>query len=304
MYKTSGDFKHQSVRDLAWAISSPPLISHLSTPCVWPKSEWFEQVYSESLPWLCSVDDNPAELEALLFSQKDRRLGKYFETLWYFWLSQHSRYDIIEHNLQVIIDGQTLGEMDFIVLDKQTGKTLHWEVAVKFYLGTGDTAEMNHWHGPALRDRLDIKVEHLLARQSVFSQTPRVQQWLQQRGILIDGCAVILKGRLYYPWPANTGWQETPEMVSPTQCARQHLRSWWLSADQFDEVFDGDEEFLPLIKTGWMERIPTASVKNSYTKSLIFETVSNNKMRLPLHLSLCKPFGIGGRLFLTGLNWP
>ncbi len=53
---------------------------------------------------------------------------------------------------------------------------------------------MINWHGPNLRDRLDIKVDHLLHRQSVISRDQRVAQWLKRRDLQIDSCAVILKG--------------------------------------------------------------------------------------------------------------
>ncbi len=117
MVKVSSEFKHQSVRDLAWAVSSPPLVSKLTDSCLWPESEWFQQLYEQSLPWLLAVDDDPAELDALIAEQKDRRLGKYFETLWLFWLRHNQPYQLIENNLQVIIDGETVGEIDFIVFD-------------------------------------------------------------------------------------------------------------------------------------------------------------------------------------------
>jgi hypothetical protein len=125
MVKQSAEFKHQSVRDLAWAIVSPPLIAQPSGVCRWPQQFWFERQYEDTLSWLNTLDQDPAELEELLSGQKDRRLGKYFETLWFYWFSHHPRYQIIENNLQIIIDGETFGEMDIIVFDKLTKKTTH-----------------------------------------------------------------------------------------------------------------------------------------------------------------------------------
>ena len=296
MVKNSVEFEHQSVRDLAWALCSPPLISNLSASCVWPESKWYEQIFEQSLPWLLAVDEDPVQLEKLLAAQKDRRLGKYFETLWYFWLCHNPRYQVIEHNLQIIIDGETLGEIDFIVLDKVMKKIMHWEVAVKFYLGVGDTSEMSNWHGPNLRDRLDIKVDHLLHRQSVISRDQRVAQWLKQRGLQVDSCAVILKGRLYYPWQQNA--------ASPEKCCADHLRSRWLNTEQFAQAFDEKQCFWPLINSGWMERIPTLCVKKSYNKKALYETVSNKSIRLPLRLVLYNSSHTRDRLFLVGLEWP
>ena len=304
MISDSSEFKHQSVRDLAWAVASPPLITQPEHGCLWPDSRWYQQAYLQTLPWLNALDDDPAELDNLLAGQKDRRLGKYFETLWYFWLSHHPRYQIIENNLQVIIDGETLGEIDFIVLDKKTKQVLHWEVAIKFYLGVGDTAEMSNWHGPNLRDRLDIKVDHLLHRQSTITNNPRVAEWLAQRGIRIDGCAVILKGRLYYPWHSDVSWSDSSGRTSPALCSADHLRGWWLNTEQFEQRFDNKQRFMPLINSGWLEKIPTNSVKKFYTKKRIFETLSNKILRLPLHLMLCDLEHTRDRVFLTAKNWP
>lgn len=307
MVKYPAEFKHQSVRDMAWAVSSPPLISQPSCACAWPDSRWYQQIYQDTLPWLNGIDSDPAELDELLVGQKDRRLGKYFETLWFYWLTHHPRYQLIENNLQVIIDGKTLGEIDFIVFDKLTGQTMHWEVAVKFYLGVGDTREMSNWYGPNLRDRLDIKVEHLLQKQSVISRDNRVIHWLRQQGINIDQCTVVLKGRLFYPWCyfrqlyKDSG---SSTAISPALCASDHLYSMWLSKSDFDAAFDNRQSFIPLIKNGWMERIPTQSVRNSYTKNSLNKTVSNNEMRYPLQVQLLNPRHSCDRAFITDDEWP
>lgn len=295
-------FKHQSVRDLAWAISSPPLIAPVLPGCIWPRSKWYRQIYDESLPWLYLVDNDPSTLEALLNEQKDRRLGKYFETLWLYWLQHNDRYQLVEKNLQVVIDGQTLGEIDFIVFDNKTRQMLHWEVAVKFYLGVADTRIMSNWYGPNCRDRLDIKVEHLIKRQSMISQDEKVRQWLKQQGIHIDHCAVILKGRLYYPWQLKSVGIDAAS--SPSHGAANHEYGWWLRPDQFEQEFDQPSCFRPLINQGWLEKIPTYADDMICSKDAIIETVSNKKYRLPLHLQLCNSRYDWDRVFLVGASWP
>jgi hypothetical protein len=309
------DFKHQSVRDLAWAVLSPPLVSLASQSCLWPSADWYQRAYEESSSWLGELDIDPSELESLLDSQKDRRLGKYFETLWFYWFSKNPRYEIIENNLQIIIDGETLGEIDFIVQDKVTDKLIHWEVAVKFYLGVGDTREMCNWHGPNYRDRLDIKVNHLCQRQSMLSKSLPVEKWLQQKGLSIDQCAVILKGRLYYPWG------DVPEKVmqkasqsktgdlsgglnSPVSSASNHLYSWWFKESEFDDEFGNKQRFVPLVKQGWMENISTLSADDFFTKSDIFKTISNCELRLPLQVQVNNPCHSCDRVFIVGDNWP
>jgi len=302
----STQFKHQSVRDLVWAVTSPPLITQLSHSCVWPESRWYQYIAEETLPWLHAVDSDPAELDELLAAQNDRRLGRYFETLWLYWLRHNKRYQLIENNLQIIIDGETLGEIDFIVFDRVTKQTAHWELAVKFYLGIGDTREMSNWHGPNFHDRLDIKVEHLLHRQSLITKDRRVAKWLKQSGIDIDACAVILKGRLYYPWLALSRGEpgrSSMSVVSPPQCAPDHLNGCWLRLSQIDEAFGSKQCFVPLINKGWLENIPTLNEIQPVSKKSLFESISNNGVRLPLHVQLCKPQHSWDRVFLVGENW-
>ena len=301
------EFKHQSVRDLAWAISSPPLISSPGELCLWPDYGWYQDAFDETLSILIDTDRDPTQLEKLLAQQKDRRLGKYFETMWAYWFERHPRYQIIASNLQIIIDGETLGEMDFIVLDRRSGKTMHWEVAVKFYLGVGDTRRLSGWHGPNLRDRLDLKVAHLQDRQSALSDDARVRRWLQQQSIEIEQCAVILKGRLYYPWTIRN--EQLPESAviqkhCPAECAPQHEYGWWLTRSQFDDEIADDEPLISLINRGYMEKISTKSVKNSITKTTMFENESNGLIRFPMQVQLCNDHRSWDRAFITGNEWP
>ena len=296
------DFTQQSVRDLAWAISSPPLMSQISQQCVWPQRDWYRQLYIESLPWIKCLDNDSSELDELLAKQKDRRLGKYFETLWYFWLCNQSRYDIVENNVQINIDGETLGELDFILFDNKEKKTLHWELAVKFYLGVDDTREMYNWHGPNLRDRLDIKVEHLMHRQSVIGEDERVAQWLRQQGVHIDACAVVLKGRLYFPWLLNQ--KEGPISTRlPSQCSEELSYGYWFKQCEFEEMFDDKQRFELLMNRGWLAKIPTDSTKVLYSKRDIYGALSKKVIRLPLHLKLCNPCRVGDRVFLVNDDW-
>lgn len=312
MYTDALQFKSPVVRDMVWAICSPPLISGLPSPCRWADADWYANLLSQDTGWLKSLDADPAELVELVEQQRDRRLGRYFETLWLFWLRRQQRFYVLENNVQIIIDGETLGELDLILLDRVTGETLHWELAVKFYLGVGDTRKMANWHGPNLRDRLDIKVDHLMRRQSIIAQEPRVAAWLRSQGIVIDHCGVILKGRLYLPW--SSGAQHTarrsteallPDRRSlPSVCSSQVPTGWWFDSDEFNQFFEEDCRIVPLIGQGWMERIPTSSVKKFFSKHSINETVSNKKYRFPLHVQVYNPDFYWGRAFIVDKNWP
>jgi hypothetical protein len=87
-------------------------------------------------------------------------------------------------------------------------------------------------------------------------------------------------------------------------CSADQLRGWWLNIDQFERRFDNRQRFIPLINSGWLEKIPTNSVKKSYDKKYVFEALSDKSLRLPLHLMLCDIGHTRDRVFLTAKDWP
>jgi hypothetical protein len=239
------------VRDLYWALSSAPLLRRTDAALHWPAPDWFGDITQTYLPELAKLDDNPQPLRAAIEMQKDRRLGNYFETLWHFWLETNDRYRILYANLPVRGADRTLGEFDLLVRDRQTGKTLHWELAVKFYLGVGDTMRLENWWGPAQHDRLDIKTRRLLNHQSKLSQYPQAAALLQELSIRIDEAWVILKGRLFYPLHRTA--------IPPPDAEPSHLRGFWAPS----AVFAGFQEalWLPLHRRQWLA--PRANIDDS-----------------------------------------
>ena len=295
------DYQHHIVRDLAWAIASPPLLNLEHAHCSWYTDEWYRDLYRTSQDWLQRVDEDPEELQQRLDKQKDRRLGRYFETLWAFWLDNHPRFEVIEQNLPLRDEGKTLGELDFLVLDKASEKTLHWEVAVKFYLGCGDLRERTSWHGPGKKDRLDLKVEHLLNRQSVICQRPVVKKLLRELGHHVDACGVILKGRLFYPYATDENG------VVPVDVNPHHLRSYWLTiSDLLKKNAAANHEakyFSPLVGYGWMASAQQDHKIAWLSMTELLEAIQNGDYRLPLYVFCGQEDGSNERFFVVADHW-
>ena len=290
-------YQHRSVADLSWAVSSPPLLLVEGNGCAWFTEHWYREQYRQIQPQLRELDHDPAKLESLLAAQKDRRLGNYFETLWSFALQLNPRYQLIERNLQIDDGERTLGEMDFIVLDNETGKYAHWELAIKFYLGIGTTVNHDAWHGPGRKDRLDLKLDHLLSRQTLLSAHPVAKAQLEERGIVIDECAVILKGRLFYPWQQD-GAAYYPLFANPL-----HLRGQWLSRQQFMHSFGANTRFMPLVGSGWMAKIPAQQASAVHSKAALMGLVDSGRYRLPLHVARLEGASEAERLFIVDNHW-
>ena len=289
-------FQNPHVSDLAWAISSPPLLLPDDRECTWYSNDWYRRASVESAELMRQADSHPERLEAMLAERSDHRLGNYFETLWAYWFSVNPRFELLGRNVQISEQGRTLGELDFIVLDRAVDKCLHWEVAVKFYLGRGDTRLQRNWLGPGKEDRLDIKVDHLLNRQLKQRSHPRVREWCERRGIRIDACAAILKGRLFYP-PVHDGPGVFPRDANP-----RHLRGRWFTLAQFRRWYPPPQLFAPLVHRGWMA-IPAPDRQRVYRVDTLVEMLESGELRLPLQVCVQNGAASGERLFIVDQEW-
>ena len=223
------NYHHPQVRDLAWAIGSAPLLSPASAGERWPDQSWYEDTLNNYRPVLAILDNNPAELENWLDQCKTYRLGQYFEALWGFWLQTNHRYRLLSANLPVRNSTHTLGEFDLLVEDTESGQHIHWELAVKFYLGTGNTALPGNWWGPAKRDRLDSKLKRIQEHQCRLSHFPEARKLLAQLDIHVDEVWSIVKGRLFYPATSNNS-------LPPEPSCSAHLSGWWKTCSEFIQI--------------------------------------------------------------------
>ena len=129
---------------------------------------------------------SPQDLPAYTGNQ---RLGFLYQYLCSVLFRHCNRYVAIEEELQINHQGKTLGAVDFVV-ETQEGEWQHWEVAIKFYL-----LYQGYWYGPNAKDRLDIKIKHMLERQLPFSQTVEFTDAYPQFGT--PSQHLLMQGRLY-----------------------------------------------------------------------------------------------------------
>lgn len=251
-------FKNRQVRDLAWTLASPPLLqparSHTASgrPVRWLNAAWCNAAFDASIDWLLMLDAHPAPfLEAL--TTRDGRLGYYFENLLAFWLSWEGNplYRLVHRGLSVCSQRRTIGELDFLVEDRRSGKLQHWEVAVKFYLGTRPYGDYRHWLGPALQDRLDLKVDRLLRHQLELPFTPEGAGLLRHLSLPNPEPVCLLKGRLFYPPGADIAdW-------APAASNPDHLRGWWMPKEDFLIRYENDHavQWIQLPREHWLTAI-------------------------------------------------
>lgn len=288
-------FNNHLINDLAWAISSPPLLVLHETDPAWYDSAFYRELFESSSQWFQAQDKNPRTITRQIEAQKDKRLGNYFETLWAIWIEASERFELIERNLQVIEQGRTIGELDFIVFDRELEKTLHWEVAVKFYLGRGDTFRHENWLSPAKKDRLDRKLDHLMNHQTRLCRHEVARRALAERGISIDAAAVILKGCLFY----QAGFPELP----PKAANADHCRRRWMFLSELENNYDNSVLVSPLIGSGWMAARNLVDTSDYISVAMLLEAIKSGKYHLPLLISLIKSPTETERLFVVQDDW-
>lgn len=197
-------FRQPAVRDLAFALASPPLLSHWPTEfdshrtIDLPDHQFWQSHFQRYLPRLRALDDDPTELNQSLAKLPSSRLGIRFEALLSFWLNDHSGhwhdFELLAKNIQLKDDKRTIGEVDFIIENKLTHEIEHWELSLKFYLGEG-ALQPYEWRGLNDRDTFGRKIKHTLQRQ--FNVDRIHLPDLGEKAI--DKRIAIFKGRLFYP---------------------------------------------------------------------------------------------------------
>lgn len=214
--------RHPAVRDLAWALLSPPLLDRVDgeTPRHPLRASSWAAQRGQLETWLHDLERRPQALLERLPAVNGNRLGRYYEQLWQFALQAAPDIRLLAANLTIRDHGRTLGELD-LLLDDDEGLQ-HIELAVKFYLGPtwADGRVTGNWLGPGRLDRLDLKLERLLQHQLRLTRLPAAREPLQQLSARTASASLWLGGYLFYPWPGGCS--------APAGAGVRHLRGAWV----------------------------------------------------------------------------
>ncbi len=245
-------FKHRCVRDLAWVIVSPPLVSGFIDDVHWWNHEECLSEFNDCVDGLTKIDQQPKPLIDHLVNLKNKKLGSVFEGLISFWLAISPNYEKKLSNIQIIQDKHTYGELDFIIEELATGKIIHLEVAVKFYLGSNPLTDAYRWFGTTIIDQLGKKIDHLRTHQTQLSNKypDQIKQYFPHT---IDEKHCIVKGRLFYP--------ENQDLINPSpqniSLAKNHLRGRW---SYIDEGLSS-KSLIKIDKSHWLAEFNTQDIK-------------------------------------------
>jgi hypothetical protein len=274
---------HPTVRDIAWVITSPPILDIPEQRHPLAASDWTAKP-EELANWLHDLDRRPAPLLAWLAQGNDRRLGRYYELLWQFSLRHAPGVALRGANLPLRIAAQTLGELDLLIEDDEGFH--HVEVAIKYYLATGSPFSPD-WLGPGGEDQLQRKLSHLLTRQLPLSQRAEALELLSSLGIHKADASLWMSGYLFYPIGQTV-------RAFPA-CHTHHLKGDWLRYDQIAHLYGKPGLILP--KQRWLA---PAQQDENYLR---FD--ENSEPRWPQQLVQFNEQGHEScRLFCVPNQWP
>jgi hypothetical protein len=95
------------------------------------------------------------------------RLGHLAEKIVSELIKSSVNYKVQYEHFQIIEDGKTIGEIDFIIENEIEKKIIHLELAYKFYLFDPSISSdiINNWIGPNRNDSLSEKLDKLKRKQ-------------------------------------------------------------------------------------------------------------------------------------------
>jgi len=270
-------YRRPYVRDLAYVLACPNVLTqwldfapHQNTHTVAVHSAQFWQTQFEAYKQRLTELDTTAAYQELtryvLKRPSPNRLGFHFEGLLSFWLEDGFArklhpYETLASNVQLYNGKQTTGELDLILYNHTEQLVEHWELAIKFFMGSAPFEPVN-WVGINSNDNLQRKMTHMQTKQfrAVWVDTENHGQ------VKIDKRYGVIKGRFFLPinttgcgdydWPywltpsfPIHEWCDKRDMaglatIDTTDLRAAHYIEWFTKRDFYDErnAYNGHQQ--------------------------------------------------------------
>lgn len=248
----------------------------------------------QDLPEAKSFDRSLLKLaETLPPLNLDQKLGHLYEDALKALIDASPALDCIADHVQIFDDtNRTLGELDFIVHDKDNNTDIHLELAVKFYLGVHKDGQWV-FPGPNATDTLQRKINKMRTHQIPLAQTKEAKRLVQNRyGLTTLETRQLIYGCLFFPYMQDT--VELPEFVN-----RKARRGRWLYAGQGAGFFEKMDMVYVIPKFLWPVPVSEATYP-FYQDTSVAELISMARDR-------CVMFTVKGDkqvYFLVPDDWP
>lgn len=234
------DFKNKIVRDLDNSINSEYL---LNDDLVLPNS--FLNIYKATYyDWLIELDKNPEDLVFFIENNHSRRLGKYFENLLHYFFIFHPNIEVLEFGKQIFNGKITIGEMDFILMNKTSKEIIHLEVAVKYFAKKKGESDFKYFICPNGKRNFDDKIEKTFGKQLRITERPETKALLNKKNYFPIKSYHFIKGILFY----HTDEIDTFEHSNLNP---NHKKSWWMFQKEIMEL-NNESKYKIVHKLKWL----------------------------------------------------
>jgi len=160
-------------------------------------------------------------------------------------IESSSNYSILKENIQVVDDKITIGELDFIIKNNETGVVSHLEIVYKFYLydpNFSDT-ELGRWIGPNRKDSFIEKYTKLKSKQFPLLYKAKTAIVLHDLDIKSVRQELCFMASLFVPYSLmNTN---IPEIKNSA------IIGYWLSLSDFNSKCQPDDQYYLPKKQEW-----------------------------------------------------
>lgn len=292
------------VRELLWCIGSPALLYQNPNKGRFQflTQDWYDESWINRLDWIFELDENPEPLIEFLKSDHKQLLGKRFERLIHFWFEQHPRIKLLAQGVQVFDDKKTIGEIDFLFKDLDSGETFHLEVACKFYLSSNNSGQWKDFIGPNGKDRLLNKIDKTHEQLDLFNREA-AQFILRELSAAKPTPIFMIKGALFYH-PNNIAKAKPPKWASPS-----YHSGWYLKVNEL-HLLSKEANWLVLNKKQWLTTVHENHDQQVLTTEELTEYMTVHFKKYKYALSVAQVIDLGegydeiSRGFVVHARWP
>lgn len=172
------------------------------------------------------------------------RLGHLAEKIVSELIKSSTNYKVLYENIQLIEDKKNIGEIDFIIEEKNTKRIIHMELAYKFYLFDPSISSelINNWIGPNRNDSLKDKLEKLKRKQFPLLYHNISKSTFNTIEINEISQVLCLLASLFIPY-------EYKENISPNY--NEAIKGYYLSFDKFISLDSSAKNYYMPSKKEW-----------------------------------------------------
>ena len=213
----------------------------LATPPLWKDSGPINipQFLTHPLPV-------PQEIENDLLVPDNLILGKRVEHFFAYYVEKYTSHTLLAQNVVVTHGKTTIGEVDFLLLNKENNEYTHVELVYKFYLYDPlIKGELNKWIGPNRNDTLKKKLHRLKAHQFPLLHREESRTAVQDYDLPLERIfqKVCFKANLFVP----------PDLLNYyfPEINNDCIQGFWIRMEDFIERDYGDFGFHSPAKHDW-----------------------------------------------------